>query len=177
VVHVYQVAAYALADRLFDSEVVGEPVSRIKEQLDQFAAAKARPGVNSTARLCEGIPYVEIVRTAKDAAADMIVIATHGRTGLNHLLVSSVAERLVRTCSTPGRAGLSPAALMGGYLERLVQLAQWLGKKGERCQHATLCGSPCSRRTARKPMTSAFTRAGHAEANRRATSKAVVWSM
>ena len=69
-VHVYQVAAYALADSLFEmpSEVVGEPVSRIKEQLDQFAAAKARPGVNSTARLCEGIPYVEIVRTAKDAA-------------------------------------------------------------------------------------------------------------
>ena len=102
-VHVYQVPAYALADGVFEmpSEVVGELVSRIKEQLDQFVAAKARPGVNSTASFCEGIPYVEIVRAAKDAAADMIVIGTHGRTGLNHLLVGSVAERVVRTSDIP----------------------------------------------------------------------------
>jgi nucleotide-binding universal stress UspA family protein len=101
VVHVYQVPAYALADGVFEmpSEVVGELVSWIKEQLDQFVAAKARPGVNSTARLCEGIPYVEIVRAAKDA--DMIVVGTHGRTGLNHLLVGSVAERVVRTSDIP----------------------------------------------------------------------------
>ena len=61
VVHVYQVPAYALADGLFEmpSEVVGELVSRIKEQLDQFVASKARPGINSTARLCEGIPPVK----------------------------------------------------------------------------------------------------------------------
>lgn len=46
--------------------------------------------------LVEGTPYREILRFARDGAFDLIVIGTHGRTGLAHSLLGSVAEKVVR---------------------------------------------------------------------------------
>jgi universal stress protein A len=46
-----------------------------------------------------GTPYLKIIETAQKEKADLIVIATHGRTGLSHLLMGSVAERIV--CLAP----------------------------------------------------------------------------
>ena len=43
-----------------------------------------------------GVPFVEIVRAAREAETDLIVMGSHGRTGLEHLLIGSVAERVVR---------------------------------------------------------------------------------
>lgn len=48
-----------------------------------------------------GSPFVEIVRYARDSSADLIVMGTHGRTGLNHILLGSVAERVVRKAPCP----------------------------------------------------------------------------
>ncbi len=48
-----------------------------------------------------GKPYREIVETAAAENVDLIVMATHGRTGLSHLLIGSVAERVVRTAPCP----------------------------------------------------------------------------
>jgi universal stress protein A len=46
--------------------------------------------------LLEGSPYREIIRFAHDGAFDLIVLGTHGRTGLAHALLGSVAEKVVR---------------------------------------------------------------------------------
>lgn len=48
-----------------------------------------------------GVPFHEINRYAKDEAIDLIVVATHGRTGLAHFLLGSVAERVVRSSPCP----------------------------------------------------------------------------
>ena len=48
-----------------------------------------------------GSPAVEIVRAADELQADLIVLSTHGRTGLNHVLVGSVAEKVVRCAKCP----------------------------------------------------------------------------
>ena len=48
-----------------------------------------------------GNPYREIVQAADAEKVDLIVMATHGRTGLSHLVMGSVAERVVRTASCP----------------------------------------------------------------------------
>jgi len=48
-----------------------------------------------------GIPYVNIVAAAKRIKADLILMATHGRTGLSHFLLGSVAERVVRSAECP----------------------------------------------------------------------------
>jgi nucleotide-binding universal stress UspA family protein len=51
--------------------------------------------------LMTGSPATSIVSAAKKLKADAIVIATHGRTGLKHVLLGSVAERVVRTARCP----------------------------------------------------------------------------
>jgi universal stress protein A len=48
-----------------------------------------------------GSPVESVVETAKAIGADMIVIATHGRTGLRHLFLGSVAEQIVREAPCP----------------------------------------------------------------------------
>ena len=48
-----------------------------------------------------GRPATEIVEAARELAADLIVIATHGRTGLQHVLLGSVAENVVRHAPCP----------------------------------------------------------------------------
>jgi len=48
-----------------------------------------------------GIPYQEILAAAHDKQADMIVLGTHGRTGLDHVLFGSTAEKVVRKSPLP----------------------------------------------------------------------------
>lgn len=59
---------------------------------------KSHPVVHATA---QGAADAEIIRYAKANQIDMIVLATHGRTGLPHLLIGSTAERIVRMSPCP----------------------------------------------------------------------------
>jgi nucleotide-binding universal stress UspA family protein len=52
-------------------------------------------------RVVTGVPYRKIVEVAAAEKVDLIVMATHGRTGLGHLIMGSVAERVVRTAPCP----------------------------------------------------------------------------
>ncbi len=49
----------------------------------------------------EGTPFQQIIEIARDENVDMIVIATHGHTGLKHILIGSTAERVVRKACCP----------------------------------------------------------------------------
>jgi len=51
--------------------------------------------------LAIGTPYLGIIEEARRGAHDLIVMGTHGRTGLKHMLIGSVAERVVRTADCP----------------------------------------------------------------------------
>jgi nucleotide-binding universal stress UspA family protein len=66
--------------------------------------------VEVTHQVVVGSPSHEIVRVAAAEKVDLIVIATHGRTGLSHLLMGSVAERVVRTAPCPVMT-IRPAAV------------------------------------------------------------------
>lgn len=59
------------------------------------------PQVSFERRLATGDPASEIVRLAEEEGADMIVMATHGRTGLSRLVMGSVAEAVVRHARCP----------------------------------------------------------------------------
>ncbi len=48
-----------------------------------------------------GVPHKNIVELARDEGSDLIVISTHGRTGLSHMLIGSVTEKVVRQASCP----------------------------------------------------------------------------
>ena len=101
--HVYQLPAYVLPEGGLEimAGLEVELENRLQQQLDEFAKHSTEPSVKITTVLGTGVPYVEIIRAAKQRKADLIVIGTHGRTGLAHLLIGSVAERVVRTSEVP----------------------------------------------------------------------------
>ena len=71
-----------------------------KKNLEAFAGKNLEGAQVQTAFL-EGSPFVEIIRYARDQQIDLVVIATHGRTGLKHVLFGSVAEKVVRKAPCP----------------------------------------------------------------------------
>ena len=71
-----------------------------KKNLEAFAK-KNLEGVGVRTAFLEGSPFVEIIRYARNQEIDLVVIATHGRTGLKHVLFGSVAEKVVRKAPCP----------------------------------------------------------------------------
>jgi nucleotide-binding universal stress UspA family protein len=57
--------------------------------------------VTHTTLVAHGTPADEIIRTSQTHEVDMIVISTHGRTGLKHLFMGSTAERVIRHVHCP----------------------------------------------------------------------------
>jgi nucleotide-binding universal stress UspA family protein len=53
-------------------------------------------GIQGDSAIVEGLPFQAIIDIAKDKNVDLIVMGTHGRTGLIHVLMGSVAEKVVR---------------------------------------------------------------------------------
>lgn len=65
------------------------------------AEAKAPEGVKLRTRVVSGAPFREIVHEAREGGFDLVVIGTHGRTGLRHVFLGSVAENVVRLAPCP----------------------------------------------------------------------------
>lgn len=87
---------------MHDVTAVFETQRRWAEKtLAEHVAAAAEHGVAARAIVKVGVPVDEIRKIAADEHADMIVIGTHGRSGLGRLLLGSVAERVVRMAPCP----------------------------------------------------------------------------
>jgi nucleotide-binding universal stress UspA family protein len=69
--------------------------------LAQMLPEAQRSRVEVTRSVVVGIPYRKIVEVAEAEKSDLIVMTTHGRTGLSHLVMGSVAEKVVRTAPCP----------------------------------------------------------------------------
>ena len=100
-VHVYQLPVYALPDgaMMAGPEFTTKVTTELSRALTELAESKT--GVPLETHLVEGIPYKEVVRLSEELEADLVVMGTHGRTGLKHLLLGSVAERVVRSSKVP----------------------------------------------------------------------------
>ncbi|MCR4314911.1 MAG: universal stress protein [Planctomycetes bacterium] len=72
-----------------------------KKKFDELFPADVRSKYKLELNIVEGTPFVEIIKFAKDKKADLIVMATHGLTGLKHLLIGSTAEKVVRKSPCP----------------------------------------------------------------------------
>jgi universal stress protein A len=76
-----------------------QDAAEVREKLNQLPMPGAEVRVER--RLTEGTPASEILRVAAETSADLIVLGTHGRTGLARALLGSVAEQVVRKASCP----------------------------------------------------------------------------
>jgi len=72
-----------------------------EESLGRLAADLTRRGVETETIVCEGYAATVIVDEAKNREIDLIVIGTHGLSGLKHLLLGSIAERVVQKAHCP----------------------------------------------------------------------------
>jgi nucleotide-binding universal stress UspA family protein len=71
------------------------------ETLEVWAAKARGAGLHVRVVLRTGVPHEEIVALATDEKADLIVIGTHGRGGINRALLGSVTDRVVRLAPCP----------------------------------------------------------------------------
>lgn len=72
-----------------------------EQALQAFPDATWGKGLPVVRAVRVGSPFVEIIRYAREQDIDLIVLGTHGRTGLSHVLLGSVAERVVRKAPCP----------------------------------------------------------------------------
>ncbi len=74
---------------------------RAKQELDKLAKEHIPAGVPVKTIIKTGKPFLEIIETASELDIDLIIIATHGRTGIEHILFGSTAEKVVRKAPCP----------------------------------------------------------------------------
>jgi len=72
-----------------------------KKQIRTLVTKAKRAGVRATGLIVAGSPYEVIVRAARSKRADVLVLGTHGRTGLPRFLLGSVAGRVLASAPCP----------------------------------------------------------------------------
>ena len=78
-----------------------ETAKEAAEQMQKLVQAEALKPDQAKIELRAGIAFEQIVKAAREVAADLVVMGTHGRTGLAHALIGSVAEKVVRKAPCP----------------------------------------------------------------------------
>ncbi len=100
--HVHQTPAVVLPD---GSTVVATGLPDIRQhasrELESLAKRYSAHGTAVVPHLAEGLPYRVIAEEAEALGVDLVVIGTHGRTGVKHALLGSVAERVIRISPVP----------------------------------------------------------------------------
>ena len=74
---------------------------KAKEELNKLAKSEIPSGIKVNTVLKTGKPFLEIIETASEEDVDLIIIATHGHTGVEHILFGSTAEKVVRKAPCP----------------------------------------------------------------------------
>jgi nucleotide-binding universal stress UspA family protein len=105
VVHAMEPVHYVTGEEFAAAELY----AKIEEATERNAAASIEKlvarlrglGVNAESLLLKGSPAEQVVNAAKEHHADLIVIGTHGRTGLSKLFMGSVAGRIVSAAECP----------------------------------------------------------------------------
>lgn len=82
-------------------EIYGQIERSARDELARVVDERRDQGVALASSLRSGSAAAEIVALAHELPADLVVIGTHGRRGVAHALLGSVAEKVVRTCQVP----------------------------------------------------------------------------
>ena len=75
--------------------------AKLRERLNEFVAPVAELGIDAVVAVKEGDAAGEILREATAQKTDLVVMGTHGRGGFQHLVLGSVAEKVLRRCACP----------------------------------------------------------------------------
>jgi nucleotide-binding universal stress UspA family protein len=81
----------------FEEELASKGAKELESLIEEEIVGKVR----ATSAVRTGKPYQEILREASERKVDLIILATHGHTGVEHMLFGSTAERIVRKAPCP----------------------------------------------------------------------------
>jgi len=103
--HVVQDLAGFLPDAVAVAPIALPPAEQlaaaVRQGLEHFVQESKLPGAPLRQEVREGVPHAEIVEFAREERFDLIVMGTHGRGGLSHMLLGSVTEKVMRTAPCP----------------------------------------------------------------------------
>ncbi|MGA1864155.1 MAG: universal stress protein [bacterium] len=95
---IYDVYADEITLDLQESKIA----TLVNKRLDETELKAKDLGINEIVKITKfGSPYQEIVNVANEKAVDLIVMGTHGRSGIAHFLIGSVTEKVIRTAPCP----------------------------------------------------------------------------
>ena len=72
-----------------------------EQMLEKFCRQHLNDFANFKTYITTGVPYEEIIKKAEEEQVSLIILGTHGRTGVDHFLFGSTAERVVRKAACP----------------------------------------------------------------------------
>jgi len=82
-------------------DIVASAEAWARRQLGALVAKAKKAGVRARGLVVEGVPHDRIVRAARSTRADLLVMGTHGRTGVAKFFLGSVAARVLATAPCP----------------------------------------------------------------------------
>ncbi len=100
-VHVIDTVSYVVSESVQWTDVSARLEGIVQPMIEGLIREAEKRGVAVESKLSQGVPYDQIVKTAENVNADLVVMGTHGRTGIPHVLLGSVAERVVRLAPCP----------------------------------------------------------------------------
>jgi nucleotide-binding universal stress UspA family protein len=112
IIHVYEPLAVAVPEGyvLFSETQLQRMFDEFQRALDKLQQSTREAGVQQVeTELLHGFAAGEIQTFAEQGSYDLIVMGTHGRRGLSHVLLGSVAERVLRTAPCPVLIVRAPA--------------------------------------------------------------------
>lgn len=107
------IASGMWSSELYTAEIAGLQMNLARDAEQRLKASVPAAGASVTTEVRTGNTARQILEVAKEQHADLIVMGTHGRTGIAHVVMGSVAERVVRLAPCPVltlRAGTDQAA-------------------------------------------------------------------
>lgn len=105
--HIWEIPGYVRPDLTvwvgdvsgsFSEHARRDATERMNHLVEEYGLADRDDVVT---RIACGTPYASILTALEDSSYDLVVMGTHGRTGLSHMLLGSVAERVVRHAPCP----------------------------------------------------------------------------
>ncbi len=92
------IGSLKLSEEEYSATIKKEAENKMENLLEEYSEKRK---IRMEGEILTGLDYQEISDYSEVVEADMIIIATHGRTGVLHTLLGSVAEKIIRYCKIP----------------------------------------------------------------------------
>ncbi|MEO6666471.1 MAG: universal stress protein [Nitrospiria bacterium] len=149
VLHVMERPAYGLELPLAHPTIDPGVIRQVAGMAEECVERVRIRGLEVAWDIQFGVPFAEIRTAIERHHADLVVMGTHGRTGLAHVLLGSVAERVVQRASCPVLTVKAPPAPAAGERISAIPQAQAAAERRDaqsepRTAVCYLCGQPSS---------------------------------